>query len=326
MLRTDLFTRLRKPLHQPDINELSNMKKGFIAGWEITKETFQEFADDRPLDYAAIIGFYTIFSLPAVLIITIRIAGAAFGQQAVRGEVVKQIGGIVGKDSAEQIQSIIENASQSDASTIGTVVGVATMVFAATTVFVALQDSINAIWKVKAKPEKGWWKLIVDRVLSLAMVVSLGFLLLVSLALDIILGVVNSFLREELSGIAVYLMTAANFIVALLISSLIFAVIFKVLPDAKIKWRNVWVGATVTAVLFSIGKYVLNIYFQYDPMADTYGAAGSLVLILVWVYYSSIILLLGAEFTKVYSRKRDRKIEPQDNAVKVETKEVETED
>lgn len=301
------------------------MKKGFRAGWEITKQTFKDFADDRPLDYAAIIGFYTIFSLPAVLIITIRIAGAAFGQQAVRGEVVKQIGGIVGQNSAEQIQSIIENASQSDSSTIGTIVGISTMVFAATTVFVALQDSINAIWRVKAKPEKGWLKLIVDRVLSLAMVVSLGFLLLVSLALDIFLGVLNNFLREELSGIAVYFMTAANFLIALLISIVIFAVMFKVLPDAKIRWQNVWVGATVTAVLFAIGKYVLNIYFQFDPLADSYGAAGSLVLILVWVYYSSIILLLGAEFTQVYSRKHDHKIEPQDNAVKVETKEIESE-
>lgn len=295
------------------------------SGWDITKQTFKDFADSRPLDYAAIIGFYTIFSLPAVLIITIRIAGAAFGQQAVRGEVVKQIGGIVGHNSAEQIQSIIENANQSDATTIGTIVGVATMIFAATTVFVALQDSINAIWSVKAKPEKGWLKLIVDRVLSLAMVVSLGFLLLVSLALDILLGVVNNYLREEFSGIAVYFMTIANFIVTLLISIVIFAVIFKVLPDAKIRWRNVWVGATVTAVLFTIGKFILNIYFQFDPLADSYGAAGSLVLILVWVYYSSIILLLGAEFTQAYSRKHDHRIEPEDHAVRVETKEIEKE-
>ncbi|MCJ8166386.1 YihY/virulence factor BrkB family protein [Pontibacter sp. E15-1] len=301
------------------------MKKSFQTTWDITKETFKDFSNDKPLDYAAIIGFYTIFSLPAVLIIIIRIAGAAFGQDAVRGEVVKQIGGVVGRNSAEQIQSIIENASQSDATTIGTLVGVATMIFTATTVFVALQDSINAMWEVKAKPERGWIKLILDRMLSLALVVSLGFLLLVSLSVDIVMGVINNYLRENLTGVAVYLITTANVVISILISVLIFAAIFKVLPDAKIKWRNVWVGASVTAILFVIGKYILNIYFQHDPLADTYGAAGSLVLILVWVYYASVIFLLGAEFTQVYSRVNDKGIRPKDNAVKVKTEEIESE-
>ncbi|MCC9137774.1 YihY/virulence factor BrkB family protein [Pontibacter silvestris] len=302
------------------------MNNSLKSTWEITKHTFKEFSDDKPLDHAAIIGFYTIFSLPAVLIIIIRIAGAAFGQEAVRGQVVEQIGGIVGQNSAAQIQNIIENASQSESTTIGTIVGIGTMVFTATTVFVALQDSINSMWEVRAKPEKGWLKLIMDRVLSLTTVVSLGFLLLVSLSVDIVLGVVSDYLQQEVSGLAVYLMTAANILVSILISVLIFAVIFKVLPDAKIMWRNVWVGASVTAVLFSVGKYVLNIYFRHEPLADTYGAAGSLVLILVWVYYSSVILLLGAEFTQVYSKSHDQGIEPKDNAVKVRVKEVESED
>ncbi|ARS35360.1 YihY/virulence factor BrkB family protein [Pontibacter actiniarum] len=293
--------------------------------WNLTKRTFKEFVDDAPLDYAAIIGFYTIFSLPAVLIITIRIAGAAFGEEAVRGELAKQIGGIIGRSSAQQIQSIVENADQSSATTVGTIIGVSTMIFTATTVFVALQDSLNKIWEVKAKPERGWVKLVVERVLSLAMVVSLGFLLLVSLAVDVVMGLINDYLREQFSGVAVYLITAGNVVVSVLISIAIFAAIFKVLPDAKIRWPNVWVGATVTAVLFVLGKYVLNIYFQHNPLADTYGAAGSLVLILVWVYYASIIFLLGAEFTQVFSREHDRGIQPQDNAVKVETHEVEKE-
>ncbi|MDX5438670.1 MAG: YihY/virulence factor BrkB family protein [Pontibacter sp.] len=292
--------------------------------WKLTKQTFKEFIEDNPLDYAAIIGFYTIFSLPAILIITIRIAGAVFGQEAVRGEVVTQIGGIIGRSSAEQIQNIIENASLSPATTIGTLVGVATMIFTATTVFVALQDSLNAMWEVKAKPEKAWLNLIIARVLSLAMVVSLGFLLLVSLSVDVVLGIVYSYLRSELSGIAVYFVTIGNLLVSILISIIIFATIFKVLPDAKIRWPNVWVGASVTAILFVIGKYVLTLYFQHDPLADTYGAAGSLVLILVWVYYTSIIFLLGAEFTQVYSRERDKGIEPEEHAVKVKKKEVET--
>lgn len=302
------------------------MYKRLKSTWELTKLTFSDFIEDAALDRAAMIGFYTIFSLPAVLIITIRIAGAVFGQDAVRGQVVQQIGGIVGRDSAAQIQSIIENASLSPASTISTIVGVCTMIFTATTVFVALQDSLNAIWEVKAKPEKGWLKLIIDRVLSLALVVSLGFLLLVSLTIDIVLGIINDFLREQFSGFAIYLITAGNMLVSILISIVIFATIFKVLPDAKIKWYNVWVGASVTAILFVLGKYALNLYFQHDPLADTYGAAGSMVLILVWVYYACIIFLLGAEFTQVYSRENDRGIVPQDNAVKVKVKKVESKD
>lgn len=299
------------------------MRKRFKTGWELTKKTFSQFIEDNPLDFAAIIGFYTIFSLPAILIITIRIAGAVFGQEAVRGEVVSQVGGIVGHNSAAQVQSIIENASQSEASTIGTIVGVVVMAFSATTVFVALQDSLNAIWKVKAKPEKGWIKLVVGRVLSLAMVVSLGFLLLVSLSVDVVLGLVYDFLMQELTGIAVYLVTIGNILFSILITTVIFAAMFKVLPDARVRWPNVWVGAVVTAILFALGKYVLTIYFQHDPLADTYGAAGSLVLILVWVYYTSIILLLGAEFTQVYSEERDRGITPTDTAVIVEKQEVE---
>ncbi|EJF10538.1 MULTISPECIES: YihY/virulence factor BrkB family protein [Pontibacter] len=299
------------------------MQKKLKTTWELTKQTFKKFFDDNPLDYAAIIGFYTIFSLPAVLIITIRIAGAAFGQDAVRGEVVNQVGGIMGRNSASQIQSIIENASQSESSTIGTIVGVLVMAFSATTVFVALQDSLNAMWKVKAKADKGLMKLVLGRILSLALVVSFGFLLLVSLSIDVVLGLVYDYLRQELSGIAVYLVTIGNMLVSIAIATVIFAAIFKVLPDAKIRWPNVWVGAAVTAILFTLGKYVLNIYFQHDPLADTYGAAGSLVLILVWVYYTSIIFLLGAEFTQVYSEEHDQGIKPSDTAVKVEKQEVE---
>jgi membrane protein len=299
------------------------MNKRVASIWEITKQTFKEFVDDNPLDYAAIIGFYTIFSLPAVLIITIRIAGAAFGQEAVKGEVVKQLGGIVGQNSATQFQSIIENAALSDATTIGTIVGVATMIFSATTVFVALQDSLNAMWEVKAKIEKGWLKLLIGRVLSLAMVISMGFLLLVSLSIDVALGIVYEFLRNQFSGVAIYIITIGNLLVSLVISTVIFAAIYRVLPDAKIRWKNVWVGAIVTSVLFVLGKYILNIYFQHEPLADTYGAAGSLVLILVWVYYTAVIFLFGAEFTQVYSKAHEKKIEPEDTAVKVKKKEVE---
>ncbi|KAA9333631.1 YihY/virulence factor BrkB family protein [Adhaeribacter soli] len=299
------------------------MNLNWSAAKEIIKKTFSEFIDDNPLDHAAIIGFYTIFSLPAVLIIMIRIAGAFFGQEAVQGEVVAQIGGIIGQKSAEQIQDIIKNASQSPAGITGTLVGIATLAFTSTTVFVALQDAINAMWGVKAKPEKGWLKLIVNRVLSLAMVVSLGFLLLVSLIIEVMLGVLNNFVEQAFSDSAVYLLTAGNLLISVAISTLIFAAIFKTLPDARVPWSNVWIGAIATAILFVAGKSVLNIYLQYEPLGDTYGAAGSLVLILVWVYYASIIFLLGAEFTQVYSQVKGTGIQPSEHAVKVEVREVE---
>lgn len=229
----------------------------------------------------------------------------------------------MGRNSAEQIQSIIENASLSPSSTFGTIVGVCTMAFTATTVFVALQDALNAMWKVKAQAGKSWVKLIISRLLSLAMVVSLGFLLLVSLSIEVILGLLNDYIRQAFSGIAIYLVMAGNQLVSLIICMVIFATIFKVLPDVKIRWTNVWVGAIVTAVLFVIGKYGINIYLQYEPLSDTYGAASSMVLLLVWVYYTSIILLLGAEFTQVYSRENDKGIQPAEYAIKVEQRDIE---
>lgn len=302
------------------------MTTRWSSTWNLIKLTFKEFSQDKPLDFAAIIGFYTIFSLPAILILLIRIAGAAFGREAVRGEVVSQISGIVGRNSAEQIQSIIENASLSPATTIGTIVGISTMAFTATTVFVALQDALNSIWEVKAKVEKGWLKIVISRLLSLALVVSLGFLLVVSLSIDVILGLFRGFIERELSGISIYVINTGNQAVSVLISTLIFATIYKVLPDAHIRWPNVWVGAFVTAILFGIGKFFISFYLQFDPLADTYGAASSVVLLLVWVYFSSIIMLLGAEFTYVYSRQRDKRVQPASHAVKVEKKEIEKEE
>jgi membrane protein len=291
--------------------------------WDIIKNTFKEFADDEPFDYAAIIGFYTIFSLPAILIIMVQIASAAFGEDAVRGELSEQISGIAGESSAQQIQNIIENAWQSESGTLALIIGIATLLFSATTVFVALQNSINAVWGVKAKPEKGWLKFIINRVLSLAMVVSLGFILLVSLFVDVVLGIVSDYLSQLFQDNLVYLMQVVNIAVSLGIVTLIFAVIYKYLPDAKIEWRNVWTGAFVTTLLFTLGKYLINLYLQQDPLTDTYGAAGSLVLILVWVYYASIIFLLGAEFTQVYSRAMGQGIRPSDHAVRVKIREEE---
>lgn len=298
------------------------MLKKAKAGWAFLRKTFEEFFDDHPLDHAAIIAFYTIFSLPAVLTITIHIAGAAFGQEEVKNEIENRVSSVIGEESALQMQRIIEQAGQTSDSTIGTILGIALMVFSATTVFVALQDALNAMWEVEARPEKGWLKVIINRVLSLAMVVSMGFLLLVSLTADLFVNLFNDYLQDHFSGIVSQMIWTGNFVISTLLSIIIFALIFKVLPDAKIRWKNTLIGALVTALLFNLGKYLISLLLQNDPLSDTYGTAGALVMILIWVYYSSVIFLFGAEFTQIYSRHYDQGIRPSEHAVKVETRKV----
>jgi len=291
--------------------------------WEIIKEVFNRFIEDNPMLYAANIAFYTIFSLPAALIIIIAVAGKFFAKEAVTGELYQQIRGLVGPSSAAEIQKIIENASQSDSGVFATIIGVGTLLFSATTVFVSIQGALNAIWNVKPVPKKGYIKLIIDRVMSFALVVTLGFLMMVSLVLDAILSLFKNFLMQLFSGITYYVMEAINFAISFIVISLVFGLVFKVLPDAKIKWSDVRTGAVVTTVLFILGKFLIGLYLGNSDFESTYGAAGSLVVILMWVYYSSVILLLGAEFTQAFAKSKGRMILPAAHAVKVEMREVE---
>lgn len=298
------------------------MYKKAKAAWSFTRKTFTEFFDDHPLDHAAIIAFYTIFSLPAVLTITVHMAGLAFGQEQVKNEIQNRVSSIIGQESALQIQRIVEQAGQTGDSTIGTIVGIGLMVFSATTVFIALQDALNAMWEVEARPKKGWLKVIINRLLSLAMVASMGFLLLVSLTADLFVSLFNDYLQENFSGISAQLISAGEFVITTVLSMLIFGLIFKVLPDAKIRWKNTWIGALVTALLFNLGKFLISLMLENNPLSDTYGTAGALVMILIWVFYSSVIFLFGAEFTQMYSRHYDQGIRPSEHAVKVETKKI----
>lgn len=295
------------------------------AYWQIIKDVFNRFIEDNPMLYAANIAFYTIFSLPAALIIIIAIAGEFFAKEAVTGELYHQIKGLIGPESAKEVQNIIENASQSESGVIATIIGVATLLFSATTVFVSIQGALNAIWNVKPVPQKGYVKFVVDRVLSFALVVTLGFLMMVSLVLDAFLAVFKTFLMKIFSGITYYVMEAINLSITLLVITFIFAMIFKFLPDAKIKWSDVRVGAVITTILFIVGKFLIGFYIGNSDFEDTYGAAGSLVALLMWVYYSSVILLLGAEFTQAFAKSRGRIIRPSKNAVKIAVKEVELE-
>lgn len=299
------------------------MKKFFTLTWTILKKTVKNFIEDDSFSYASSIAFYTIFSLPAILIIALAIGSTFYEQEVVQRELINQVARLIGRTSALEIEKILLNASIDATSFFAKTVGVITLVFSATTVFISLQSSLNKIWGIKPKPLRGIVKYILNRLLSLAMVISIGFVLLVSLVVDTALVVFQGFLSRILEGLTLYILAAINIVISLGFITLIFGMMFKVLPDAKIKWRDVWVGSFVTTILFTIGKFLIGFYLGNSSFNSAYGAAGSLVIILVWVYYSTVIFLLGAELTSVYAEELGREITPYDNAVKVQLVELE---
>jgi membrane protein len=283
--------------------------------FSLFKETYQEWNSKEPFELSAVIAYYAIFSLPGLLIIVIGIAGFFFGEQAVKGEVANQISKMLGKEAANGIQEMIVNSYKSNSSLMATIIGVATLLFGATGVFFPLQKSLNKLWNVKADPKAGIKKLILDRATSFGIILALGFLLLVSLVLTTILSVLSNWISHVFPEFMLVLFIVLNFIVSFGFITILFALIFKVLPDVKIRWKPVWIGSIVTAVLFEIGRFALEIYFAKANPGSTYGAAGSVILILLWVSYSCMILFFGAEFTQVYARRAGDRIEPSENAV-----------
>jgi membrane protein len=287
------------------------------AIWEILKETFSDWNEDKAPRLAAALAYYTMFSIAPVLIIVIAIAGLVLGREAVQGAIAQQIEGLVGnRESALAVQAMIQSASKPSTGIIATVIGLVTLLFGAAGVFGQLQDALNTIWEVQPKPDRGIMETIKERFLSFTMVLGVGFLLLVSLVVSAALTAIGTYFSNLLPGFeAVW--QVVNFLVSFGVITLLFAMIFKVLPDAKIAWSDVWIGAAVTALLFTIGKFLIGLYLGKSSVGTAYGAAGSLVVILIWVYYSAQILFLGAEFTQVYARKYGSRIEPADNAVPV---------
>lgn len=278
---------------------------------------------DDSMAYASSIAFYTIFSLPAVLIIALAVGTAFYEKQVVEEELLSQVERLIGSSSAKEVRQILAQATFDATSTFAKVIGIATLVFSATTVFISLQTTLNKIWGIKPKPKRGLLKFALNRLLSLAMVATIGFLLLVSLVIDAILVAFQGVLSRLLEGITLYIVNIINIAISLGLVTVIFALLFKVLPDARIKWRDVWVGAIITTVLFTIGKFLIGFYLGNSSFNSAYGAAGSLVVILVWVYYSTVIFLFGAELTSVYTEEVGRRIEPYDTAVKVQVVELE---
>jgi membrane protein len=276
----------------------------------------KDWSEDRAARLAASLAYYTIFSLAPLLIIAIAIAGLAFGREATQGQIVNQIGGLVGSEGAKGIQALIENASKPSSGVIATTFGIIVLLIASSGFFGQLQDGLNTIWEVKPRPGRGILGIIKDRFLSFTMVLGIGFLLLVSLVLSAGLVALGEFLGRFMPG-TVIVGYVLNIVLSLLVITLLFAMIFKVLPDVKISWRDVWIGAAVTALLFTVGKSLLGLYLVKANIASAYGAAGSLVVILVWVYYSAMILFFGAEFTQVYANRYGSRIVPDRNALPV---------
>lgn len=299
-------------------------KLSFKGIWAVIKDTFKGFSDHKITKLSGSLAYYTVFSMGPLLVMIISLCGLFLEREAIEGELFSVLEGFVGKDTAIQLQEIIKNASLTGKSNVAAIIGGVTLLIGATTVFGEIQDSINTIWGLKAKPKKGWLKMLQNRFLSFSVIVSLGFLLLVSLSVTGIIEGISKGLQAKYPDVTVAVFYIINLVLTLIISGLIFAVIFKVLPDAKIKWRDVFAGALITAVLFMIGKFGISLYISQTEVGSTYGAAGSLVILIVWVYYSSIILYLGAEFTKAYAVAYGDDIHPSDYAVTTKEVEVET--
>ena len=290
----------------------------------VLKESLSKFGDDKITKLSGSLAYSTVFSMGPLIIVIISLCSIFLGKEAIEGKIYEQLKGFLGSDSAKQLQDIIKNAAISGNSKIAAIIGGITLLIGATAIFSEIQDSINGIWGIKPKPKKGWIKFLQNRFLSFSLIVGLGFLLLVSLSVNTLIDGFNAKLQVWFPDVSVVLFYIINIILTAAIVTLIFAVIFKVLPDADIMWKDVTAGAFTTALLFMLGKLGISFYVSKSNVGSTFGTAGSLVILLVWVYYSSIILYFGAEFTKAWSVNYGLPIKPNHYAVTTKLVEVQT--
>ncbi len=289
--------------------------------WKVIQEAGAGFADDKVIKLSGSLAYFTVFSIGPMLIVILYLAGLVYKDAEVT--VFNQIASMTGPEAAKQIQQLITNLTQTKSGNLAAIIGFVTLVIGATGVFAEIQDSINLIWNLKPKPKKGWLKMLLNRLLSFSVVISLGFVLLVSLIIN---GIIENFmgrLQARYPELAVTMVYVINLLLTFAITTLLFGIIFKVLPDAIIRWKDVAVGAMTTALLFMLGKFAITYYISQSNIATTYGAAGSLVILLSWVYYSSVILYFGAEFTKAYAAHFGSRIVPNHYAVWVKNVEIE---
>ena len=280
-------------------------------------KSFNAFLDDNALKMSASLAYYTIFAIAPLLLVIVSLAGIIYGQDAAQGKIFAELNKFVGSGAANQIQEIIKNISKSKDTVFAIIAGSITLFIGTTGVFIEIQDSINQIWRVKAKPKKGWIKLITNRVLSFSMVIGIGFLLIVSLVINGVILALSEKIQIYFPDLTILVINSYNLILTFIVISALFGIIFKFLPDVLIDWKDVRMGAFFTAILFMVGKFLIGLYIEKVGPGSAYGAAGSLIVILIWVYYTSAILFFGAEFTQVYSDLYGGKIKPAPYAVHV---------
>ena len=298
------------------------MRRKFVTFFTFLKQVFVEFIGDNILKYSASLAYYTVLSIAPLLVIILTVTGFLFGKDAINGQLYSEINKLVGSDAALQIQTSIQNISLMKDNVFATTIGIVVLTIGATGIFGEIQDSLNRIWGLKIKAKKVWWKVFIDRLVSFSLILSLGFVLIVSLVLNAIAAVISQEIIALFPGMGSNILFVLDSGVTLLITTILFGSIFKVLPDAKIKWRDVTVGAFITACLFLLGKYGIGFYLGKSRLGSIYGAAGSIMILMIWVYYSSAILYLGAVFTKVYATDFGGKIRPNDFSEWIKIEEI----
>ncbi|HLM73241.1 MAG TPA: YihY/virulence factor BrkB family protein [Polyangiaceae bacterium] len=289
------------------------IKQKLGIAWELTRDTFNDWIDDNVPRLGAALAYYTLFSLAPMLVVAIGVAGLVFGEEAARGEMFGQLQALLGAEGAKLVESLLQSVSKPSHGIIATVIGLVTFMLGATTAFVELQSSLNTVWEVQPKPGRGVKGLLHDRILSFGMLLGIGFLLLTSLVVSAGLSAFSTFMGDRVPGFY-YFAQLLNLVLSLAVQTVLFAMMYKLLPDVKVAWRDVWVGSFVTSVLFTLGKFLLGFYIGSSSVTSGYGAAGSVAVLLLWVYYSTQILLLGAEFTQIWAERFGGHIEPNENA------------
>jgi membrane protein len=279
------------------------MPPGYTDVLRMAKQALGDWSSDHASSMGAAIAYYTLFSLAPLLVIAVAIAGAVFGAEAARGEIVGQLEGLMGPEAARGIEAMLASAGNRSTGTVASIAGIVTLLVGASTVFAELQSDLDRIWKVRPSDHGGWRELVVPRLLAFGMVLAIGFLLIVSLVLSATVAALGRFWADRIGGGVELLMHGVDLLVSIGAMTLLFAMIYKILPRARIAWGDVWIGAAITSILFSVGKVLVGLYIGKTGAASGYGAAGAVVLVLLWVYYSAQIFLLGAEFTKVYAHR-----------------------
>ena len=297
------------------------MRKRIVSIYSYIRQVFKEFSADNILKYSASLAYYTVFSIAPLLVIITALSGIFFGKDAVTGEVYNQLNGLVGSVAAVQIQDTIKKIHLTGNNFFASIVSIIILLVGATSIFGEVQDSLNKIWGLRVKTKKTWWKLILTRLISFSLILSICFIMIVSLILNVIVTSFGNFLNRYIQNFNVYFIEATDAVLSFLVSSFLFSLMFKILPDAKIRWKDVLFGGFITAVFFTLGRFAIGFYLGKSNLTTLYGAAGSIVIIMLWVYYSSIILYLGAEFTKVHANLYGKKIQPNEYAEWIMTEE-----